>query len=438
VAAIVTGVFAPHLSVAAWTLLVFAVLAYVIGAVEDFALCLWLAPVLATWSLIDSTLQPDFWRLPAVALTCAVLGVVLRSLKRFVPQFRDSALGNRLPRYALPFYATALVAALLTGIDGMLFGLNQPFYRVMLVPGAIPVALLLYAAVAYGVLLVERVPEALVVPVGLAVWAIGQTGWVLWQLMAAYSLLCMLIFGSQFIWKVIPPVTNWLPATLLHRIFGLGGQALVVLFVIGLGGLSADSGPLAHVGAGALLVLAVLLFWYGRLQSTVVVQRWCAYSAGALLSLVVPWELLAFRQMNLDLLTLVPASSLVVIGPFLMREAGLPHHRRIGQVVSMLGAALLLLPTLWLSFSSGNDNVLYTLILLGESLVLLVLGLGLRVRVLILCGAGLIVVGALHALFLSTNSTPLALAGLGVILLLVATGLTLARHRLQAAWTRWQ
>ena len=257
--------------------------------------------------------------------------------------------------------------------------------------------------------------------------------------MAAYSLLCVLIFVSQFIWKVIPPATNWLPAALLPRICGLGGQALVVLAILLQGGPFADSGPLAHVGAGALLVLAVLLFWYGRLQSTVAVQRWCAYGAGALLSLVVPWELLAFGQMNLDLLTLAPASYLVVIGPFLMREQGLPTHRRVGQAVTMLGAALLLLPTLWLSFSSGNNgSVLYTLILLGKSLVLLLLGLGLRVRILVLSGASLIVVGALHALFLSTSSTPLALAGLGLILLLVATGLTLARHRLQAAWSRWQ
>ena len=46
-----------------------------------------------------------------------------------------SALGNRLPAYALPFYATALVAAVLTGIDGMLFGLNQPFYGFVFAPG---------------------------------------------------------------------------------------------------------------------------------------------------------------------------------------------------------------------------------------------------------------------------------------------------------------
>ncbi|HYT34071.1 MAG TPA: hypothetical protein VEL69_03480, partial [Ktedonobacteraceae bacterium] len=333
--------------------------------------------------------------------------------------------------WSWPWYLTTLVAAAVMSVWSS-FPFDQP------AAGFVMYSLFTFAALTVLMMLVERLPEALVFPLVLAAVAIGQTHWGVWQLMAAYSLLCVLIFASQFIWKLIPPATNWLPATLLHRIFGLGGQALVVLTIILLGGLSADSGSLAHVGAGTLFVLTLLLCWYGRLQRTVTLQRWCYYSAGLLLSLVVPWELLAFKQTNLDLLTLAPASYLVVIGPFLIREEALPQHHRIGQAVSMLGAALLLLPTLWLSFSSGDGNVLYTLILLGESLVLLVLGLGLRVRILILCGAGLIVVGALHALFLSTPSIPLALAGLGVILLLVATGLTLARHRLRGAWARWQ
>jgi hypothetical protein len=295
--------------------------------------------------------------------------------------------------------------------------------------------MMIYALVAFGVMLFERRPEALVVPVGLAAWSIGLTHWVLWQLMAAYSLLCVLTFASQFIWKYVPATTNWLPIMLLPRVLGLAGQALVVLVIISLGGLSADAGLLAHVGVGVLFILALLLYWYARLQSTVTVQRGCIYVAGALISLTVPWELLVFRQTNLDLLTLVPASYLSVLGAFLVRDA---NYRRAGHFVSMLGAALLLLPTLWLSFGDPTFQLLYTLILLSESLALLVLGLGLRVRIFILSGASLIVGGALHALFLSTSSTPLALTGLGVILLLVATGLALARHRLQAAWSQWQ
>jgi len=339
--------------------------------------------------------------------------------------------------WSWPWYLTTLVAAAVTGAWPFL-PVEQP------VGDFIRYSLLAFMALSVVMMLAERIPEALVFPVGLGGlvglvnWATGQHHWAPWQLMGAFSLLCVLLFASQVIWKVIPPATNWLPATLLHRVFGLGGQALVVLLIIGRGGLSADAWPLVHVGAGALFLLALLLFWDGRLQNAMIVRRLCNYGAGLLISLVVPWELTAFRQTSFELLTLVPASYLIVVAPFLMRDESLPAHQRIGRVVSMLGSVLLLLPTLWLSFSSRDSNQLYTLILLGESLVLLLLGLGMLVRIFVLAGAGLTVVAALHALFLSTSSTPLALTGLGMILLLVATGLALARRWLQAAWSRWQ
>jgi len=427
-AAIMTGI-AGHtqdhlLPVTTWVLLAFALLFYIIGVIEDWTPSLWIIPIFAMWSLVDSAvLLGDLYRPPIVFLLGAALGVAIGLLKLFASR------QNTLIRYILPFYTTALIAAMLTGIYGALAGIDHPF------PGAVPVAMSIYALIAFAVMLYERRPEILVVSVGLAAWAIGLTHWVLWQMMIAYTVLCVLTFASQFIWKLIPPTTNWRSEILLPRILGLGGQALVVLCIIALGGLSADAGLLAHVGVGALFVLALLLFWYGRLQSSMTVQRWCAYAAGALLSLMIPWELLVFRQTNLDLLTLAPASYLTILGAFLVREA---EYRRAGHIVSMLGAVLLLLPTLWLSFGDPAFQLLYTLILLGESLVLLVLGLGLRVRIFVLSGASLVVVGALHALFLSTSSTPLALTGLGMILLLVATGLALGRHRLQAAWSRWQ
>src|SRR5207302_5948077 len=98
VAAIITGLWSslplvqPVPGFIAYGLLGFAVLFYIIGVVEDQVSWLWAAPALATWSLIDSVLQPDFSRLPTVALTCAVVGVAMSSLTRFVPRFRDSAL----------------------------------------------------------------------------------------------------------------------------------------------------------------------------------------------------------------------------------------------------------------------------------------------------------------------------------------------------------
>jgi len=545
-----------------WVLLGFAVLIYGIGVIEDLALFLWIAPVFATWSVIDSALRGDLYRPPTVALLCAALGVGIGLLNFSLPSVFRSRY-NSLLRYALPFYATATAAAVLTGVYGTLGGVNYPF------PGAIPDAMLVYALVAYGVLiferqprwlglvagfaiwgtvlalqtggyyvlgiglgagvvgllvgrvvkrpsipvgaatfrqllarftwgwpwylttlvaaavmgvwpllsveqpvvsfllygllaitalsvvimLVERAPELLVFPIGLGsliglVALVTDELWAPWLLALTLSLLGILIFASQFIWKIIPPATNWLPATRLHRLFALLGQALVVLFVIQQDGLSADSpalahvGPLvlslAHIGAGTLLVLALLLFWYGRLQHVPPLRRWSYYVAGLLLSLVVSWTLLAFGVTYQEWLLLAPTVYLTAIAPILKRDESIPYRQRIGQMSTIVGAAFLLLPTLWLSF--GAANLLPTLILAGKALALLLLGLGTRLRTFILSGAGLVVVAALHALFLPQFFIPpsLALAALGGILIALATGLSLARRQLQVAWASWE
>jgi hypothetical protein len=565
-----TGFTQAHLLAMAWALLGFAVLAYIIGVLENTLVSMWLVPVFATWSVIVSAgFLGDLYRPPTVALLSAALGVSISRLKLLPISFFGAGRKNRPLAYALPFYATALITAVLTGVYGTLANINIPFY------GAVPDALLIYAAVAFAVLvferqprwlwlvagftiwgtlltlqltayymlgigigmaivgllvgqimkrtvttattptymrlflkftwswpwyvtalcaallsgawtalsahqpiqgfigfsllaftvtalvlmLIERVPELLVFPAGLAAWTI----W-LWEpplnltsLMIAFSLLCALIFVSQFIWRVVPAMSGWLPATTPHILLGLGGQVLTVLGIIGQGGLSADSGLLVHVGAGALLELAILLFWSGslltgksarlnasssdeavrmkRLQHAKAVQHWCYYAAGLLLSLVISWELSAFRQTRFDVLTLAPASYLAVIAPFLMRDETLPERRWAGQVFALLGAALLLLPALW--FSLGDSNLIPTLVLIGESMVLLLLGLATRVRIFVLSSASLLVVGTLRALFLATPPS-LALMGLGGILIAIATALFLVRHRLRKAWKQWE
>ena len=130
---------------------------------------------------------------------------------------------------------------------------------------------------------------------------------------------------------------------------------------------------------------------------------------------------------------------LIVIAPLLFRDEALPEHHLIGECIAVLGTALLLLPTLWLSFAESELNLVYTVVLLLESLVLLLLGIGVGVRIFILSGAGLIVVAALHALFLPSLGipTPLALTILGLLLLAVSTGLSLARRRLRSVWSQW-
>jgi hypothetical protein len=214
---------------------------------------------------------------------------------------------------------------------------------------------------------------------------------------------------------------------------------------------------LPHVGAGALLELALLLFWYGylhtgivasanisvnnaqksldSLQQAKVLQHWCYYMAGLLCSLVISWELSASGQTRIDILLLAPASYLSVVAPFVMRDKTLPGRHWAGQIIAVSGALLLLLPALWFSF--GDSNLLPTLVLMGESLALFLLGIATRVRIFILSSAALLLVGALRALFLSTPPS-LALMLLGVILVVIATALFLVRHRLKIAWTQWE
>jgi hypothetical protein len=155
-----------------------------------------------------------------------------------------------------------------------------------------------------------------------------------------------------------------------------------------------------------------------------------------LLSLVVSWELSAFGQTRFDVLMLAPASYLSVIAPFLMRDETLPERHWAGQVVSLLGAALLLLPALWFSFSDSS-NLVPTLVLVSESLALLLLGIATRLRIFVLGSASLLVVGTLRALFLSTPPS-LALMVLGGTLVVIATALFLVRRKLQIAWTQWE
>jgi hypothetical protein len=270
----------------------------------------------------------------------------------------------------------------------------------------------------------------------------------------------VLIYATQFIWRIIPPATRWMSETLLSTVLGVGGQSLVVLAIITQNGLSADAGSLAQIGVGTLSMLAVLVFTTGRLlpgnvtrrsalqhdearhqtrvQRARAWQHWFSIGAGMLLCMAVSWELAATRQTTLDLLTLAPASYLIIIAPFVTRNDTLIGHQRVGQILAMLGAALLLLPTLWLSFS--NTNLLPTLILLGETLVLLLIGITTRIRVFVLSSASLIIIGGLHMLFLQSLGIPtsLALALLGTVLLAIATGFALARHRLQSAWANWE
>jgi hypothetical protein len=563
----VTGYNQGQLATATTGLLAFAGLVYLIAVIERSLPGLWPGAGFAAWSVFYAGLAGDIYRLPSVALACAALGVGIGCLRFLAPKLARATRKNTLLPYALPLYTVACIAAVLTGIYGMLVGVDAPFFA------AIPTALLLYALLAYGVILFERrapwqwlvclfaiwgilllpqaiscmggasgervltcsgqaqiilyylagsvlftgiagflagyiarrvtstasgtavtgvrarfiwnwswylvllvtllvavawsqsvatllpsvlvlsalglfigltllltllehVSEMLLVPIALAAWTLAQVQWSLEWHLIAYSLLCILIFAAQFL--RLTSGTRIVSPTRLYRGISIAGQMLVVLLSVAHGALFASVGLLAHVGAGTLLVLAGLVFACGLVDADKTVQRACNYSAGLLSALIFSWELSALGLNHFDWLTLPPAVYLVVVAPFLSRDAALPQHHLWGQLCSIIGALLLLMPILWISFSEGN--LAPTLILAAEALSLPLLGIVTRIRIFVLSGAALTVVAAMHALFLPSLGIPtsLALAVLGVTLLAIASVLSLARRRIQSAWTGWQ
>ncbi len=431
----------PFLAAVPVTLFVYALVAYGILCVERRPGWLWIVAIFALWS---ACLLPQTISCVSAQTNCRVLaqttsnylvGLVLLSalLGLLAGRFAVREMGDTdsglltLFRWNWPWYLTTLIAMVEWGVSS---GPQLPRSVLLLI-------LCTFIVLSLVVLLVERVPEILLVTTALVAWTIPQTAWPLWQQMSAYTLLCTLLFASQFVWRILPPVSHVVSPARFHAFLGLGGQLLVVLaLIVQENFFSIATGLLTHVGAVSLAVLAVLLCWYGWLQTEKAAQRYCYYGAGLLFALVVPWELYAFRQTELALLTLAPATYLIVIAPFLSRDSVVPQQHRLGQLCAIGGACLLLLPTLWLSFSEQNLQLSLTLILTGESLILLLIGTGTRVRFFVLSGAGLIIISAIHLIFLPSLGIPpfLALIIIGIILLALATVLVLVRSRLALLW----
>gem|GEM_PF-3677731 len=160
-----TGYTQDHLLVTSLALLGFAVLAYIIGVLEKSEFAMWIMPAFATWSVIISAgFLGDLFRPSIVALVCAALGVSVKYFRREPMPFFGSVRRNKFLTYALPFYATAFAAAILTGVYGTVANINIPFY------GAVPDALLIYALIAFAVLVFERQPVWLWLVAGFAIW----------------------------------------------------------------------------------------------------------------------------------------------------------------------------------------------------------------------------------------------------------------------------
>src|SRR5579884_286786 len=270
-------------------------------------------------------------------------------------------------------YAIAFCAATIIGIKGT--------------PQISFIVLCIFTIIAILMTLKERIPEAVIVAAGLAVWTILRVSWPqVWQEMLAFSGLCVLLFLFQFIWHVRSPIWPahiWPARTSALRMLAAGGQAVIVLVILfGYMGPLAPSPILAQVGASGLLVLALLVLWTGYAQDKTKVRYWCNYLAGLLVSVTLSWELqtiwnlpqlrwLGGNTQPIEFLTMPIAIYLTTIAPFLMRKQTIQSSRYIGYICALVGPALLLGPSFVFSF---HQDLLSVLLLLVESLGLFLMG----------------------------------------------------------------
>ena len=325
-----------------------------------------------------------------------------------------------------PWYIAVLVAAALTSF--------WPFWSPQPSSLIIGGGLIAFSLLTFGVMLLERMPEALLIPATLAALAIGKTlSWSLPLEMGAYSCLCVAIFASQFLWRSLLSIEREKIAARMHQTLAIGGQVAVVFSLIVLRNQADNHVMLDHVGAGGLLVLALLILWSRKVRQAQipdVILGWSYYIALLFVFLVISWELVAFNYVKWGILTLPPASYLALVAPQLIKDKTLVGARQIGMVVLITGAALLLGPPLFLSFSENvNDNVISTLVLMGESVGLLFLGIWRNIRTYRYTGLILAVIGALRTALSQGDVLLKVIVMAFLVIMLMLSALLLARQR---------
>lgn len=439
-AAVLTGVYGvsgginnPFPTAIPDALLLYAIVAYAVLVFERQARWLWLVAVFALWgTVLTARLNTDMFKsvgaqiaFPTYYLTgvALVTGGIALAVGRFSKtKGGASQSGTTAFTWSWPWYCTSLFAIVLT------VGWNTLMGGVQVAGATVYGSLFAFILLVCVVMLVERRRELLILPIALVLWGTVQAQWELWQQMGALSILFFLVFVMSYLLSA-----QGSSLRIFYTLLSFAGQVAILLIIIAQGGLLPNAEALGQVGVGILLLLAVQLFWYGWMRQKK--HYWTTYAAGLLVVLTIPWELSMFHLTRIEWLALAPATYLIVIAPFLSRNEHIVQRQRLGQLCSIVGASLLLLPTLWSSFNV--PSIQPTLILAGEALALLLLGVTLRTRFFVLSGAALVIVSAMHALFLPSLGLPpsLALTIMGVTLLVIATVLSLARHRLQTVWT---
>jgi hypothetical protein len=413
-------------------LLVFAALAYLIVLLEGRP---WVGVVPALYALAGVVIYPEPDALLPLALGLALLGLLTGRVADI--------------RWSWPFYGGAAVAASLTAVLGEAKeGLEFE-----------AIALLSLALLSYLIAAIESRADML--PIALVLGALALSSGLNFfdlkslfgapaataEAISAFIILGWLYILGQYLWEALPlrprGILWWVrtndPAQLprwrdprfvgvfLHRWAGvlLGcGSAFAALgnllpFLASGGTVQAFQSPQPLVSLLALLALAGMLALLGRTPRF----RIAWYFAGGMLALAIGclmlWMGVSFSWENAQALLLAPGSYLLVIGALLPADHRLGNPGRVGQVASLAGALLLLLPALILIFSPPPATSLdvYLLVLLAEALGVAIWGLVIHSPLLVALGFALIGIAAVALLKLAGTSGSLFI---GLVLVIVS------------------
>ena len=410
-------------------LLTYTVVACVVVAVERQPLA-GIAPALYGSGAV--IIQSDARLLLPIALGFGLVGMIL---------------SRRLRLYwALPWYIVAVVASLATAIRGA----ASPDFE--------PLALAALAVLAYAIVAVEALPEALPISLALGMLALlsgaSYFQFERWQTILAFAGLSYAYTALQWLWRVLPgldPKPVAMTTTLLPmpppaaaapvprsrdpRAVGVIVHRWVSLLLGGATLLAALAFPDAftpqtfdtQVVAGALLGMAGLL----ALQAWLTSARGLLYLGGELLALALTWEARWLGADNVQAYVIAPGSYHLIIGTLLPRDSKLRNPMILGGWVAVIGTLILLAPTFFQTFSDGQE-LLYMGVLTVEALLIIGIGVGTRARALIGVGAAFVGIAALRAAVLAvTKGVPvfLLIAAIALALLAGATGLSVWARR---------
>jgi hypothetical protein len=316
-------------------------------------------------------------------------------------------------------------------------------------------ALLAFALTAYVVAMIESRAEALLLALSIGVLALAAgihaLDWPLWQAALAFVGLSWLYVAGQWLWGALPWLSNrrgrpwWMDdemvakharwqdvrflGRIIHHAAGLlvgSGVALAALLIVQT---YTPGEPMAEVEVVALVSLAALV----ALSAWVIPVHALWYVSGGLLAVAVSWQVRWLGADNIQAFVLAPGSYLLIIGALLPADHRLRNPVRLGQLASLFGALLLLLPTLTQSFTTPqSENWVYAAVLALEALAIAAVGVGTHARTLLLLGTGFFGLAAIRGALLAFSSgVPVALiiAALALLLMGGATWLSLRVRR---------